>query len=190
MRKALLLVVSLAFAAASTGNAQVVGVKGGVSFWTMTNSGSVPVFSYQTGFAGGIHVVLPSDPGSMLMFQPELLFVQQGSQASNPTGMHDLKLSYLRLTANLRLNVPVGGLRSYLIGGPYGAVRVQCNLSTVSLCDDVSRTDWGVDLGAGLNFKGRHAPFMEARYSWGLKELNSQVAGLGTKNRGALVFAG
>ncbi|HEX9894077.1 MAG TPA: porin family protein [Gemmatimonadales bacterium] len=192
MRKTLLLVGGLAFAAAlsSEAGAQTFGVKGGLSFPTLSDNGQLPVFKRQTRFAVGVHMVLPSDPGSMLMFQPELLYSRQGALASNQVGETEFDLSYVRLTPNLRLTVPLGGVQPYFLGGPYAAWRASCEMAPVSNCNEISRTDWGLDLGAGIRFGGKTGFFVEGRYAFGLQDITDRDAGFNSKNRVALALVG
>jgi hypothetical protein len=167
------------------------GIKGGLSFATLSESNASPNFGNQTGFAAGLHVAIPL--GSVLMFQPEALLIQQG--AATPSGpLVDegaWEFTYITIPANLRVNFSTGGVQPYLLGGPYVGFRINCQFQDVDQdCDNYKDTDWGLGAGVGLKFGRQGGFFLEGRYTFGLQDINEIDAGFDTKNRAFLVVAG
>jgi len=192
MRKSLAvssLVLALALPPAAEAQFSV-GVKGGLTFATLSADDLSPDFRNQTGFAAGFHLAIGT---GVLGFQPEALLTQQGAKIQDGTGEGSLKVSYLVVPANLRINIPSVAVRPYLIGGPYAAFKLSCNLEDIpgENCDDLelNGTDWGVNFGGGLVF-GQRGFFVEARYALGLKDISNVSSGFDPKNRVFLVVAG
>lgn len=191
MRKALAIsTFVLALAVPAQAHAQFsVGLKGGLTFATLSESDLSPDFKNQTGFAAGFHLAIGA---GVFGFQPEALLTQQGAKVQDGTDEGSLKVSYLVVPANLRINIPSVGVRPYLIGGPYAAFKLSCSVEDLlDDCDDLdlNGTDWGVNFGGGLVF-GQRGFFLEARYALGLKDISDVSAGFEPKNRVFLVMAG
>lgn len=169
--------------------AQSFGIKGGLTFATLSESDLSPNFKNQTGFAAGIHVGLGR---GAIAFQPEALIAQLGTGVEDPTGDGELKVSYLVIPANLRINLGTAGIQPFILGGPYAAFKLSCNVEDLipsDDCDDLdlSGTDWGLNFGGGLRFGSW---FAEARYALGLKDISDVSAGFDTKQRVFLVMVG
>ena len=170
---------TLSLAAARPAAAQLeIGVKGGLTFATLSESDLSPDFKSQTGFIAGVHFGIPL--GHRFLLQPEGLISQQGTGTDNG----NLKLSYLVIPANLRINLGSGGIRPFILGGPYAAFRLSCSVESIvgANCEqlDLGDTDWGLDFGGGLRFGNF---FGEARYNLGLKDISNVSSGFDTKQR-------
>jgi hypothetical protein len=195
MRKAVLFMSGVALAAALPGRVTAqedtvvvverplrttFGIKGGLSFATLSESNLSPNFGNQTGFAAGIHVALPLG-NSILMFQPEALLSQQGATSPTPTGTltdeGQFELTYISIPANLRVNLSVGGAQPYLQDVDFD-------------CDNFKDTDWGLGFGAGVKFGRQGGFFIEGRYALGLTDINNLSEGFNAKNRVFLALAG
>ncbi|HEX9894076.1 MAG TPA: porin family protein [Gemmatimonadales bacterium] len=169
------------------------GIKGGLTFATLSETNASPNFGNQTGFAAGIHLALPLGT-SILMFQPEAMISQQGATAAIgglPSEDGAFEFTYLTIPANLRVNLATGGAQPYIIGGPYAAFRLNCQFQDVDFdCDNYRDTDWGVNVGAGLKFGRTGGFFLEGRYAFGLTNINDLDEGFDSKNRAFMVLAG
>lgn len=170
------------------------GIKGGLTFATLSQSNLSPNFGNQTGFAAGLHLALPLGT-SILMFQPEAMISQQGATSPAPGGTltedGSYELTYLTIPANLRVNLSTGGAQPYLLGGPYVGFRLNCQFEDVDTdCDDFKDTDWGLGFGAGLKFGRSGGFFLEGRYQLGLQDIDDLSEGFNSKNRVFMVLAG
>jgi len=164
-----------------------IGIKGGLTFATLSESDLSPDFKSQTGFVAGVHFGIPL--GSNFMFQPEALISQQGAEFTTGGSTSSFDVSYLVVPANFRINLGSGGVQPFILGGPYAAFKLSCNVEDLLDCDDLdlSGTDWGVDFGAGLKFGGF---FAEARYSLGLTDISNLSEGFDSKQRVFMVMIG
>jgi hypothetical protein len=170
------------------------GIKGGLTFATLSESNISPNFGNQTGFAAGIHLALPLGT-SILMFQPEAMIAQQGATSlaisGTPTEDGSYEFTYLTIPANLRVNLATGGAQPYLLGGPYVAFRLNCQVEDVDTdCDSYRDTDWGLGFGAGLKFGRSNGFFLEGRYTLGLQDVDDLSEGFNARNRAFMVLAG
>jgi len=180
----------LAGTIAPRAEAQVeVGVKAGLTFATLSETNLSPNFKSQTGFVAGVHIGIPL--GKNFLVQPEGLITQQGAGIEDGTAAGKIKLTYFQVPLNLRINLGTGGIRPFILGGPYAAFRMSCSVEDIvgSNCDnlDLGDTDWGVDFGGGLRFGNF---FAEARYNLGLKDISNVSEGFDTKQRVFMVMLG
>ena len=91
---------------------------------------------------------------------------------------------------NLRINFGSGNVRPFILGGPYAAFKLSCEIDDVfeDVCDnDISGTDWGLDFGGGIRFSNF---FLEARYNLGLKDVSNLEEGFDSKQRVFMVMLG
>ena len=168
--------------------AQSFAIKGGLTFATLSESDLSPNFKNQTGFAAGIHLGLG---GGGFVIQPEALLTQVGAGVEGTTTDGELQISYLQIPVNLRFNFGAGGITPFILGGPYAAFRLSCDVEDLlGDCDDLDLgdTDYGVDFGGGLKFGG--GLFIEARYNLGLKDISDVSQGFDVKQRAFMVLAG
>ena len=187
---ALVITTALALGLASQASAQVeVGVKAGLTFATISENNLSPNFESKTGFAAGVHFGFPL--GTNFMLQPELLITQQGAGIAIPGGDEgEITLNYLQVPLNLRINFGSGSVRPFILGGPYAAFRLSCEIDDLfdDDCDnDISSTDWGLDFGGGILFSKF---FLEARYALGLKDVSDLEEGFYSKQRVFMVMIG
>ena len=180
----LLLLVTLA--TPTPGSAQL-GLKGGLSFATLSNA--APDLKTRTGFAGGIALNLGRGP---VVLQPEALFVRKSATREILPGEESasMRVDYLELPLLVRLNLPAGGVTVFgLAGGLYDIV-LSCGLVGGTCPSYVSKHDFGVALGGGLRFSGRRGLSIEGRYTWGLKQISEISTGLDQRTRTFMILAG
>ena len=193
MHKAIRSLLSLGLVAMVPAMAQAqisIGIKGGLAFATLSESDLSPDFKTQVGWLAGAHLTLGR---GVFAFQPEALIAQLGTELQ-PAGK--VKIRYLMVPANLRLNLLTGGVQPFILGGPYAAFKLSCDVEDFPVpldCEDdlqLKDTDWGLDVGGGLKFGGRMGFFVEARYALGLKDIGAITEGFDSKNRVFMVMAG
>lgn len=171
---------------APPGSAQL-GLKGGVSFATLSNA--TPDLKTRTGFAGG--VALSFGRGTLAL-QPEVLFVRKSAAREPTTGEEPaaVRTDYLEIPVLLRLNLPVGGVTAFGLGGGLYDLLLNCDLVGGACPNEVSGHDFGVVLGGGIKFGGRRPLSIEGRYTWGLTNISELSSGLDQKTRTFMILAG
>ncbi len=164
---ATLLVLILFFLPAASAQGKV-GIKGGLNFNTYKDlSGDISnVWGKSTGTHFGLFLKTKI-PVIGLGFQPELLFVRKGADATDPTD--NFYLDYLSLPLNLQLGLDLLLFRPFVIAGPYISYALGKGgaLSETSW-DDLNRLDFGVGLGAGIDFWKLQ---ITGKYNWALGKL-------------------
>lgn len=182
------------------------GFFGGAAFSKLAESPLEEGVSLGTGAglaAGGILDVglgsrfsLRLEPGYVerrpeLTFEPDGFLFRERMTAS-------IRLGYVEMPVLLTVKLGSGGARPYLMAGPSVGYLTKARAEAEGESEDVkeSLVDWdfGVGAGAGLEFgRGRTRGFVEARYTWGLTNLNAEQGASDdskVKNRGAQVLAG
>ena len=201
MRILLSLIVVALFGGGSVAMAQGVsgGVKGGVSFATLSDDSSQDVdLDSRTGIVAGGFVTWPV--GERFGVQLEGLYTQKGA-AFNQSGVtgttkldyFEVPLLFVASTAPPRS----GGTSLQFFGGPSIAFKVSAKGSgsfqgeTVDVDipdEDIEGVDLGVVVGAGVTF-GRLS--VEGRYTVGLSNINGDTSDpTKVKNRALAVLAG
>ncbi|MBI3504405.1 MAG: PorT family protein [Proteobacteria bacterium] len=168
MKRALLAIVSLC-AAPAMAHAQDggFGIKGGLSYGNVSNSGALPGnISQRSGFAVGVSAVT----GGMLGFGIEGLYAQRGVTSSTIGASRSL--DYIDVPVYLRLSMPTPGISPFGYVGPQASYELKCGTDSGN-CPDTGRpkiTYSGV-VGAGLRFAALGNVSLEARYIYGLTDL-------------------
>jgi hypothetical protein len=149
---------------------------------------------------GGFYVQPITGP---LALQLEALFMAKGGEYGDDSTQttYTLMLDYLEIPALARINVVRRSSHSiYLFGGPAVDFRINAKFRTAAgrpvrsgVNEDISSTvnlfDLSMTAGGGVDI-GRHA-VVDARYSWGLTDLNKDATdGHGVRNRALTVMAG
>ena len=196
-------VAILAFAAltlcvaATPAEAQTaVGVKGGLvvaKLKTAPDSGDV--LGDRQDFSAGIFI-LPNRRGRVTA-QIESLYSRRGTSLDADVfgfGLGDVRLTYLDVSALLKLRAGDGDTAGYLIAGPTVGIKLDAELVLpFSLSPSIEGmfkdTETGITVGAGLE-TGRYV--IEGRYFHGLTNVVQGIdfAGLGAKSRTFSVMAG
>ncbi|HYV95921.1 MAG TPA: porin family protein [Gemmatimonadaceae bacterium] len=182
---ALVTVCGAVCAAPSNAGAQGFGLKGGLSYGNVSNSGALPgSVKQRTGYAVGISL----SSSGIIGFGIEGLYAQRGV-TSETTGF-SRDLNYIDVPVYLRLALPLGPIKPFAYAGPQGSYELKCGTDSGD-CDGSGRpkvTYAGV-IGAGVRILGIS---LEGRYVYGLTDLK-----LGTvtttdsyKTRSFLILAG
>ena len=182
------LLVALAAVVPATLAAQMaIGIKGGGSFATLSNSS--PDWKSRTGFVAGLAF---NFGGGFFSLQPEALYVQEGAEFNGTpaSGSGAPHLSYLSVPLLFKVTLPTPALSPIAYAGPSVNFRLTCSFQGTD-CKDMTRsTDYGAVLGAGIRFGGASAFTLEGRYIWGLKDINDPGAGVDNKTRTFVLLAG
>ena len=189
MKRLLLLIALLLVSEApATARAQGgFGFKGGLSYGTASNNGVDPGATQRSGFAVGVAL----ETGGIIGFGVEGLYAQRGFTSTILGSSR--RLDYIDVPVYLRLSLPTPGISPFAYVGPQGSYELQCGTGSGN-CPDSGRpkiTYAGV-IGGGLRFGMLHGLSVEARYIYGLSDLNlSTVSTTASyKTRSLLLLAG
>lgn len=175
------------------------GVKGGVSFTTLTADSSENVdLDRRTGIVAGAFVTWPI--AEHVGLQLEGLYAQKGAAFDQSGVTGTTKLDYVEVPLLLVASTASshsGGTSLQFFGGPSIAFKVSAKGSgsfqgqTVDVDipdEDIEGVDWGVVAGAGVTF-GRIS--VEGRYTFGLSNVNGDPSDpTKVRNGSAAVLAG
>lgn len=188
--------VTLCVAATPVEAQTAVGLKGGP---VMANVQTVPsnggFLEERVDWSGGLFVVPKQRSG--VTAQIETLYSRRGTKLGGDVfgfGLGGVRLTYLDVSALLRLRAGDGDTAAYLIAGPTVGLKLDAELVlplgfSPSIESAFKDTETGVTVGAGLE-SGRY--MLEARYMHGLTNVVEviDVLGLSAKSRVFTVMAG
>ena len=179
------------------------GIKGGVNIATLNNKDYPSSADFKsntkTGFHGGFFVNVPM--GSVIKFQPELLYSLQGAKSriniATPTGSvssnYKTHLHYLNLPLMFQARPASGGF--YVELGPQLSYLLSAKNKDISNVAGVTERDIKSELKkidvascGGIGFVTRVGLGNDARYNWGflnvLDDNNpANIAGTKLRNR-------
>jgi Outer membrane protein beta-barrel domain len=176
-----------------------VGVKGGVSFATLSDDSSQDVdLDRRTGIVAGGFVTWPA--GGLFSVQLEGLYTQKGAAFDQSGVTGTTKLDYFEVPLLFVVSTAPprsGGPSLQVFGGQYIAFKVsakgtgsfQGETVDVDIPDEeIDKVDLGVIVGAGAAF-GRLS--IEGRYTIGLKNINNDANDpTKVRNRSLAILAG
>lgn len=187
MRTILAITAALALIGSPVPADAQVGVKSGLSFGNVSNSGLLPEeVGVRTGFTIGVSAFT----AGALAIGLEGLYSQRG--VSSQAGARSRELEYLDLPLLLRLNIPAG-VSPYAYAGPQLSFELACN-SGEGDCPrgDRPKSPTAAVIGGGVAFGERTKVSLEARYIYGLQDLDldtvSDEASL--EERSLMILAG
>jgi hypothetical protein len=160
--------VLLSTTAAADLHAQM-GIKGGVSHGSISNTGVLPGdLGARTGFVVGLSFA--SAP-AVVGLGVEALYAQRG--AEEPNNPSSRELDYVDIPVYVRLMAPSEGVAPYAYAGPQISFEVNCRTGPEE-CPETGRpsTTYAGIIGAGLRLGGMSALTIEARYVYGLNDLD------------------
>lgn len=176
-----------AFADESTLGKFAFGIEAGADFGNASTASSVSSGT-RTGYAAGLSMDTGITP--ILSLQPEILFVQDGSEVTDGQGIRiRTSLQTIRIPVMLKARLGQWKFAPYVFAGPVANWHVGSSVETVnpgtSSKVKIKNWDFGVAGGVGLDV----GPFFaNARYDMGLTNLDDSGADL--KSRGILIMAG
>lgn len=150
------------------------GLKGGVNFANLTDGDG----DTKTGLVfGAFYAYELNDSFSI---QPELLYIQNGSKATEDGVTVKFNMDYLQIPVLAKLKFQGSEtVQPYVLAGPYVGLKMSAKLkaeagdsSGETDLDGAKGTDFGVTLGAGVAVKmGTGNILVEARYNMGLTKV-------------------
>ena len=188
--------VTLCVAATPASAQTAVGVKGGLVVSKLkTTPDSGDVLGERQDFSAGIFIV-PKRRAPVTV-QVESLYSRRGTSLDADVfgfGLGDVRLTYLDVSALLKLRAGGGDTAGYLIAGPTVGIKLDAEVVlpfglSPSIEGMFKDTETGITVGAGLE-AGRYV--LEGRYFHGLTNVVQGIdfAGLGAKSRTLTVMAG
>jgi hypothetical protein len=133
----------------------------------------------------------------------EAMYLQKGVQFETdeaPGGVdYEFKSAYLEIPVMISYTFVTQKVKPYLIAGPTigFCLSAKKNISwdsqhrEIDIKEGTESIDFGLGLGAGLNVPiGSNSIFLEARYVFGLTNVNEDPSDPEVKNKGIQIFAG
>ena len=164
------LVTALAMAgplAAQMGSTEgSVGIKGGLSYGDVSNSG---VFPGGARTRAGIAIGLAMLSGGPIGVGVEALYAQRGILGSSGNSR---ELDYIDVPVYLRVGMTVPEIQPFAYLGPQISVELQCGSNGGSCPSGRDKWSYAGVIGAGLRFQRAAGMSLEARYVYGLSDLN------------------
>jgi len=162
------LAVAATLALAPSAFAQGLGVKGGLSWNNVSNSGVLPGdLQRHTGWAIGVGLGTTGTPFSIGI---EGLYAQRGLDSDTPA--NQVRFAYVDVPAYLRLAIPTSALAPYAYAGPQVSFEVSCEVGGVECGGDRETISYAAVIGAGLRLGNQGMLSVEARYIYGLSDLS------------------
>ncbi|MHB8837392.1 MAG: porin family protein [Gemmatimonadaceae bacterium] len=164
------------------------GLKGGLSYGNVSNSGVLPgSASQRTGIAFGVSAVT----GGAIGLGIELLYAQRGfSSSATESSRH---LDYLDVPVYVRLAAPMASATPFAYVGPQASFELKCGTGSYD-CPDTGRPTaiFAGVIGAGLRLGALHGLSVEGRYVYGLTDLKLSTVSTSTsyQTRSFLVLMG
>jgi Outer membrane protein beta-barrel domain len=154
-------------AAGATAQAQAgIGIKGGLSYGNVSNSGALPGnVSQRSGFAVGVGATIGSPIGLAI----EALYAQRGVVSA--VAGDSRKLSYFDIPVYLRVSLPTPAVSPFVYAGPQASFELGCESGGGSCPSGRPKTTYAGVIGGGLRFGSAHGISLDARYIYGLTDL-------------------
>ncbi len=176
MKKAFVMVLLLVafLGMASSASAQAAfGVRVGANFANLSfDPDDEEDTSTRTGLNVGAFAIFPINP--RFAFQPEVLYSQQGSKATEDWIEATLKLDYVNVPLLAKINLSSGQNPVSLLVGPQIGFRtgakVEVEDEELDLEEITESTDWGLVVGMSATM-GNFV--VDGRYTWGLSNINA-----------------
>lgn len=198
----LAIVFGAPFAAAAQ---QEATLKGGVAISSLTGSDFWDDNLVTSVFGGGVRFRL-----GFLTLQPELFVVTKGAEASATSipqiDEEQLRLEYIEVPVLVVLPARFGDIEVNAFGGPTLMLESRCryivrdqqglrtNFPCEGLGEPVFRRntfDFGATAGAGISHRiGAGRLGIEARHTWGIRDVNSDAAFGDIRNRTMMLLLG
>jgi hypothetical protein len=143
-----------------------IGIKGGLSYGNVSNSGALPGnVSQRSGFAIGLGATIGSPVGLGI----EALYAQRG--VISTIAGDSRKLSYLDVPLYLRVSLPTPMVSPFVYGGPQLSLEIQCDSDAGACPSGRPKSTYSGVVGGGLRFSAFHGLSVDGRYVYGLTDL-------------------
>ena len=165
-----------------------IGIKGGLSYGNVSNSGALPgSISERSGLAFGLAATI----GSPIGIGIEALYAQRG--VVDATSVNTRKLSYVDVPVYLRVSLPTPlPISPFAYAGPQVSFELECDAG-IGTCPSGREThSFAGVIGGGVRFAALHGISLEARYVYGLTDLKLYTVTTATRyqTRSFLLLAG
>lgn len=154
---------ALAFAPVAAQAQGGLGIKGGLTYSSVSQSGVAPGVSLSgyTGWTAGLSFGTASD-SSALGLQVEGLYARRGVNGTSNTS--DIR-EFIDVPLFLQLKLPVPAVQPYIYAGPQASYELGC-----SSCTAKQNWSYAADIGVGLRLGGSTGISIEGRYMYGLTD--------------------
>jgi hypothetical protein len=181
------------------------GIMGGPQFATLKEDPDPTEveYGYKAGVLAGVFLAIPLT--DVFSIEPQALFSQKGADVDGTGAKSSLdgsiRINYIEIPVLLKVRFPMSysQVTPFLFAGPSFAFRVGCTARGEILtatgsedCDkvgngtllDLKSTDVGLTGGGGIQFNAGGYPLrLDARYTWGLTDINDSGDAREIKNR-------
>jgi hypothetical protein len=199
------LVASAFLAATAAGHdaaAQEVAIKGALAISRFDIEGATPFDDRLIATSFGGHYRFRLGPVSL---QPEIHVVTRGATIGQAEEQESLRLEYLEIPLLLALPINVGNFEVVALGGPMVALETRCRfvfetegLKTNVGCDPPRDPlfrrragDYGLVAGGGVSHRvGGGRVLVEARHTWGFRDIHDGATPTELRNRTLLFMIG
>jgi hypothetical protein len=164
------------------------GIKGGLSYGNVSNSGALPgSVTQRSGIALGVSLI----SGGAVGFGIEALYAQRGMTSS--LGSASRQLDYLDIPVYLRVALPLDAVTPFAYAGPQASFELKCGTSSGN-CPDSGRPKaaYAGIIGAGVRLGALGGLSLEGRYVYGLTDLklNTVSTSSSYQTRSFMLLAG
>ncbi len=189
------LLLTIAVGTASAQTAIHPSIKAGLNFATLSGDfGSDADKGIRVGGVFGAGISTPVndkwtlDVDFLYSMEGAKLTITEGSQAEKGT----VQVDYIRIPLLFRSAVGSGPRAAYVVIGPSIGFLTRAKAKfvgeTLDLKDDFKKADFGIAFGAGANLNEKI--FIEARYTLGLTDVNSDDSDVASRNRVFTILIG
>lgn len=199
-----LLSVLFALSMVLPANAQInLGVLGGLNLAKINVDPPMEEIELSNRIGIGIGVVLDTSISKNFKLRVEPMYLQKGVEFETdeaPGGVnYQFKSAYLEIPVMIKYTFDAKKIKPYLIAGPTigFCLSAKKNISwdsqhrDIDIKEGTESVDIGLGFGAGLNVPiGSNSIFLEARYVFGLTNVNEEPTDPEVKNKGIQIFAG
>lgn len=171
MRRSLALLAALALAPAAAYAQGGVGIKAGLTFGNVDQSGVTPgsqTFSGINGFTAGLSLGTAGDR-SAVGLRIEALYSRRGIDAGS-NSPDSRRIDFADVPLMLEVKLPVTGLAPYIYGGPQLSYQLRCATGAGGCPESNNALSYAAVVGAGLRLGGNSAFTIEGRYMYGLSD--------------------
>jgi hypothetical protein len=142
-----------------------VGIKGGLSYGDVSNSGVFPGGAKtRTGIAVGLAML----SGGPLGVGVEALYAQRGIVGSSGNSR---ELDYIDIPVYLRVGMTVPEIQPFAYLGPQVSVELKCGSNGGACPSGRDKWSYAGVIGTGVRFQRAAGLSLEARYVYGLSDL-------------------
>lgn len=170
MKRTLAVAAALALAPAAAFAQGGIGIKAGLTYSNVNQSGVAPgtSLSGNNGWTAGLSFGTASD-STPIGLRIEGLYARRGVNSSS-TG-DSRRFDFIDVPVMLEVKLPIPAVSPYAYAGPQLSYQVRCATDN-GTCPSYGDNGWSyaADVGAGLRLGGSSAVTIEGRYMYGLTD--------------------